>query len=467
MKKRRWLAAGMAAVMVAGMLAGCGSSSDSGDSAGDTAETTTAAAVQAPTEEASGEEVTLRVALWDYSNTQYYKTMFDAFMAEYPNITIEPVEFTADEYDNVIVTQLSGKQNFDVVFTKGTPALSALIAQGHILALDDVLAADPDFDPSVYSGLVDELKLNGSTYALPFRYDNNLLFYNKDLFDAAGVEYPKDGMTMAEFHDLAAQLTSGEGNDKVYGAHVHTWASNVYQFPRRTEEYNMLDPNTYDALIPYYNEIVAMQDEGLVQDYGALKSSNIHYSGVFYNQQCAMMQMGTWFINMLLENVSDFNWGVCTLPNDIGMLGENSVGGVTPVSIGAYGEHPAVAWQFIKYICGEAGAKVLASTGIIPGYASDAIAEIYNSFPETYPNAPENLADYIICDKNVVEVNLNEHGKELDTITTEQHSAIMTKSVTVEEGVQQLKERAAEVLGVELGAADAADTAEETTAAAE
>ena len=129
MKKRRWLAAGMAAVMVAGLLAGCGSSSDSGDSAGDTAETTTAAAVQAPTEEASGEEVTLRVALWDYSNTQYYKTMFDAFMAEYPNITIEPVEFTADEYDNVIVTQLSGKQNFDVVFTKGTPALSALISQ--------------------------------------------------------------------------------------------------------------------------------------------------------------------------------------------------------------------------------------------------------------------------------------------------------------------------------------------------
>ena len=128
MKKRRWLAAGMAAVMVAGLLAGCGSS-DSGDS-GEAAETTTAAAVQAPTEEASGEEVTLRVALWDYSNTQYYKTMFDAFMAEYPNITIEPVEFTADEYDNVIVTQLSGKQNFDVVFTKGTPALSALIAQG-------------------------------------------------------------------------------------------------------------------------------------------------------------------------------------------------------------------------------------------------------------------------------------------------------------------------------------------------
>ena len=139
MRKRRWLAAGMAALMAAGTLAGCGGG---GSSSGDTADTTAAEVAQAPTEEATGEEVTLRVALWDYSNTQYYKTMFDAFTAEYPNITIEPVEFTADEYDNVIVTQLSGKQNFDVVFTKGTPALSALINQGHILALDDLIARD-------------------------------------------------------------------------------------------------------------------------------------------------------------------------------------------------------------------------------------------------------------------------------------------------------------------------------------
>lgn len=43
------------------------------------------------------------------------------------------------------------------------------------------------------------------------RYDNNLIFYNKDLFDAAGVAYPEDGMTMAEYHELAAKMTSGRG----------------------------------------------------------------------------------------------------------------------------------------------------------------------------------------------------------------------------------------------------------------
>lgn len=111
-------------------------------------------------------------------------------------------------------------------------------------------------------------------------------------------------------------------------------ATNVYNYPNRTGKFNFTDPETYANLTDYYNEILAMQDEGLVQDYGVLKSSNIHYSGVFYNQQAAMLQIGTWYINMLCENVKDFNWGVCALPNNDGIKNENSVGGVTPVSIG-------------------------------------------------------------------------------------------------------------------------------------
>ena len=213
MKKRRLAAGVMAAVMAAGIVAGCSS---------------TGAGAKGSQEE----KVTIKVALWDYSNTEYYKTMFDAFTAKYPNITVEPVEFSADEYDNTVITQLGGKQDFDVVFTKGTPALSALVEQGHVLALDDLMGKDASFQKDAYSGLVDQLQLNGKTYGVPFRKDNNMIFYNKDLFDKAGVPYPEDGMTMGEYHELAAKMTSGTGNDKVYGAHVHTWPSNVSEFAR-------------------------------------------------------------------------------------------------------------------------------------------------------------------------------------------------------------------------------------------
>ena len=49
----------------------------------------------------------------------------------------------------------------------------------------------------------------------------------------------------------------------------------------------------------------------------------------------------------------------------------------------------------------------------------------------------------------MIEVPLNAHGKEVDTVFQEQHSAIMTKSVTVEEGIQQMKDRVNEILAAE------------------
>ncbi len=427
--KRRVLAGILTAAMTAGMLAGCGSGSES--------KTTAAANPDAP------ETVTLKVALWDYSNLEYYKTMFASFMEKYPHINIEPIEFAADEYDNTITTQLGGKQDFDVVFTKGTYSLSSLIQQGHVLPLDDLIAGDSSFSKDNYQGLVDQLGLGGKTYGVPFRKDNNMIFYNKDLFDAAGVEYPTDGMTMAEYHELAARMTSGTGNDKVYGAHAHTWPSNVNQYARRTEVFDYLDKETYFTLKPYYEEFLAMQDEGLIQDYGVLKSSNIHYSGVFYNQQAAMLQMGSWFINMLCEN-AEFNWGCCSIPNEQGTGNDIGVGGVTPVSIGAYGKNPEEAWLLITYICGEEGASVLARTGVVPGFGSPAINQIFDDIPKTHPNAPENLSAYLDLDKFVIEIGMDEMAKTLDNIFKEEHSAIMTKSVTVEEGLQRIYDRVSE-----------------------
>ncbi len=451
MKRSKLLAVVLASAMVIGSIVGCSSGSSSSSSSDSTTAAATEAAaaaepVQATTAEATTDDVTIRVAMWDYSNTEYYKNIIAAFEEAYPNIHVEVVEFSADEYNTVIVTQMSGHANFDVVFLKDLPRLAAMINQGHIYALDDLIASDDSFDPANYGGLVEQLTLDGHTYALPFRYDNNLVFYNKDLFDEAGVDYPTDGMTIQEYHEIATAMTSGFGNDKVYGAHAHTWTSNVYMFPRRTEEFNPIDPDSYDSLIPYYNEFLAMQDEGVIQDWGTLKTANLHYSGVFYNQQAAMLQIGTWFINMMMENVDDFNWGVCTLPNDVGMTRENSVGGVTPITIGAYAEHLTEAWLFLTFVAGEEGANILAYNGIIPGFQSDAIAATYDEIADRFPNAPEGLASYIICNNNVIESPLDIHGAEISNVLDEQHSAIMTNSVTVEEGVEQAKERVNDIL---------------------
>ncbi|MDE6891782.1 MAG: hypothetical protein K2P50_08310, partial [Lachnospiraceae bacterium] len=92
--KKKLVAAMMAAVMTIGLLAGCGGGSDASTGNDTGAESDAPAEDAAPAEpqqaevaEATSEDVTIKVALWDYSNTEYYKTMFDAFQAQYPNIS--------------------------------------------------------------------------------------------------------------------------------------------------------------------------------------------------------------------------------------------------------------------------------------------------------------------------------------------------------------------------------------------
>ena len=53
------------------------------------------------------------------------------------------------------------------------------------------------------------------------------MYYNKDIFDAAGVEYPSNDWTWSDFEKMATELTSGEGANKIYGAHLHTWQAMV------------------------------------------------------------------------------------------------------------------------------------------------------------------------------------------------------------------------------------------------
>ena len=122
--RKKILSAVLASALAVSVLAGCASTG---------AAPAAAPADGAATEEAApaaGEQVTIRVALWDYSNTEYYKTMFDAFSQAHPEIAYEVVEFPADEFPTTIKTQLAGKQNFDVVFLKDLPTMSALIAGG-------------------------------------------------------------------------------------------------------------------------------------------------------------------------------------------------------------------------------------------------------------------------------------------------------------------------------------------------
>ncbi len=389
--------------------------------------------------EAPAEKEEITVSLWDYSTCDYYKTQIAAFEEAYPQYTVRVIESPSADYGDKIQIMLSGGDTVDVVYIGALATMSGLVVKDQLMPLDDYIAQS-DIDPANYSDLISKITMDGKTYGMPFRKDNYMIFYNKDLFDERGVPYPQDGMTLEEFRALAKEMTYGEGADKVYGAHLHTWAKCLWLHPRRIGEFSPYE-GSVESLRPYYETYLAMQNEDKsIMDYASLKAGSVHYSGVFYNEQVAMQMMGTWFINMLVEKTADgtidFEWGVCSLPNDKGEGNTTGVGGITVAAINKNAKNPDGAWAYINYVCGLEGAKVLASSGILPGYTDDeVVGEILKN-----PGLPENLADYLNLDTIIVEDALDPKAREIDKIFTEEHDLIMTNSVTLDEGLEELQE---------------------------
>ena len=78
-----------------------------------------------------------------------------------------------------------------------------------------------------FNGLAERFNIDGKIVALPASTGYYVLYYNKDIFDKAGVEYPSNDMTWADWETLAGRLASGSGNSKVYGGLLHTWQALV------------------------------------------------------------------------------------------------------------------------------------------------------------------------------------------------------------------------------------------------
>ena len=212
--KKKVLSLVLTAAMMTTMLAGCGSS-DNGSTAASTGEAPAAAtteAAAASTEAAPAEEVTLKWAIWDQETTQYWGDIKDAYEASHPGVTIEMVDLGSTDYMTVLATQLAGSADLDIVTIKDIPGYANLINLDYLKPLNEVLTRDTgDFNGTIEQLTTDD----GNFYAVPFRSDFWVLYYNKDLFDAAGVEYPSNDLTMEDYDALARKMTSGSGDTKV------------------------------------------------------------------------------------------------------------------------------------------------------------------------------------------------------------------------------------------------------------
>jgi multiple sugar transport system substrate-binding protein len=397
---------------------------------------------------AAGGPITLKWAMWDYDISVYYKPLVAAYEAKNPNIKIECVDLGSADYNTVLLTQLLGNADFDVVTIKEIPSYANLVRQNRLEPLNAFIKSS-NIDTNLYGGIVEQLTINGEVYTLPFRRDTYLVYYNKDIFDKAGVPYPTNDMTFEQYEQLARRLTSGSGANKIYGGHYHTWASQVQNFGLLQGK-NTLVGGSYEFLIPYYETALRQQDEGTIQAYTTLKTSGTHYSGVFFNSQIGMMHQGTWFISTQIAQVAkgeatSKNWGLVKLPHPVGVAAGTSPASLTGVSVNRNAKNKQAALEFAKFLSSAEAAAILARGGTIPAMSTPEVLNIISSIPGFPTDA--NSKDALNVAQAYLEFPMNEKLADIQIVLNETHDAIMSKSISLNNGIQQMNQRIGQILG--------------------
>jgi len=349
-----------------------------------------------------------------------------------------------------MIADLSAGKAPDVYVMKNLQHFYTYQHGGQLADVSDVASA---YGKNV-SGL-DAYKVDGKTYAIPYRQDSWVLYYNKDLFTTAGVAAPGKCWTWDEYVAAAKKLTSGlkaKGNPAV-GVYQHTWQSVIQGFANAQGSANGAGALTgdYGYMKPFYQRALDLQDSGAAPTYGTAKTNNLAYGAEFGTQKVAMMPMGTWNVASLLAqqksgDANKFAWGIAPAP-------QVSCPADTPVTFGdptGLGINPAIAKdklaaakKFLGFISSEQGAQAMAKIGNKPAFISDAVTSTYFSAAGV---PTDDLSKFAFSTADVKPENqVSAHTAEISTILGDAHSAIMSGSSSADAALSDAAKKVAEL----------------------
>ena len=398
------------------------------------------------TGQAVAAQVTINWAIWDFDKTVYYKPLIEAYEAKHPDVKVEYTDLGSADYNQMVMTQLTGNgSDLDVITIKDIPGYVQMINTGRLLDLTgDAIVPK---DTSGYGGLVEALQVDGKQYSLPMRTDFWIVYYNKDPFDKAGVSYPTNDMTWAQFDETARKITSGFGADKVFGAHFHVWRS-IIELPAITTGEHVLIAKDYSFLKPWYERALALQNDGIVRTYASLKTSQTHYSGLWFSGKVGMMPMGTWFISTQIAKQKTGestvkNWGIVKYPHPEGAAPGGTAGVVTALAVNVNSKKAAAAKDFIAFVTGPEGAAIFAKTGNIPALRDASVMKTITSTPG-FPDDPAS-AEALVTKNTYLEMPVDAKAPEYDLVLNRVHDEIMTNNISIDDGIKEMNAGVADI----------------------
>lgn len=288
----------------------------------------------------------------DWMDTEPYKAAYEAakaqFETENPGWTVELQSDPWGDWETKYTTMFAAGDAADV-FMVNNPDLATFANSGNLLALDSYL--EDGYLDDFFQGVLGMYIWQGDTVAIPFTTDCRILWYNKEIFEAAGLDPEKAPTTWEELAAYAVQI---EKNTDAYGFGMDL---GLTEFPTQglycaSGSYiiNVADDGTITPNVDtpefraYLETLIAMRDT-YEPDYPVLTQHDVA-------QLYAEGQIGMIIGNTLDEtDILSKDWYAQALIPSYDGSTNGSYGGGFGISVSNSCENPEMAVKFAQILC--------------------------------------------------------------------------------------------------------------------
>jgi multiple sugar transport system substrate-binding protein len=295
-----------------------------------------------------------------------WQTIVDEFQTQHPDISVNVDVSDWESYWDKLRTLYAGGTPPDV-FAMDAPLYPDWQSRDVLLNLQPYLDQDPTFLEGFYPVTLEAYKRDDGYYGLPRDFQTVTLFYNKDMFDAAGVDYPTDEWTMDDLRSAAQSLTKdndGDGVTDQWGFGTDLWDMELF-WSEAIWSYGgeVINPDYTQTLLGegkavdawnFIAEMVLTDKSVPDPDQSAQFGGDPFAAGV-----AAMTTIGHWVVPQYA--LLDFQWDVAPMP-------AGPEGRVTSVNSAGFviakdSKNPDAAWEFVKFATSQAGQTRLTELG--------------------------------------------------------------------------------------------------------
>jgi len=294
----------------------------------------------------------------------------EALIAEYnaahPEVTVkfQAMPANTDTQHDAYVTYLSAREQSIDLYSLDVIWTAEFAKAGWVAPLPEGYIETADF----LDGPIESATYDGRLYAIPWFTDAGVLYYRKDLLEAAGLDVPR---TWDEFRAACRAIAEPRGMDGFVwqGARYEGLVCDFLEF--LWSRGGTLDERTVRArpeeakrgIVLALELMLGFLEDGITPD-GVLTYKEEDSRRLFTEGQALFLRNWPYAWSMAEGAESKVRGlvGIAPLPSDVGVTGYSTIGGWN-IALSSFSRHPKEALDFLRFITGEKSMKERAIEG--------------------------------------------------------------------------------------------------------